>query len=313
MIAYHTHSQSTLPHTNSLARRQSTVNGSTSIYMYPTYDVLLVFGDSNTQFANDPVKNGFVAQLAEFYQRQMDVLNRGFRGYNASSARQVVNDVLPKTKINSGNATPLFNVPQSPLPDLSARAVQALWPYQKRNLPGISNVLRLLIIFFGTNDSRIPSSKAYNPIDQYAEDLKYMISLVQSQDSEHYSPDTKILIITPPVVGDRVIQQLAKSRNTEPEWYNNRTKTYADKAIEVAKAANVTYADLHTTMEDVVADYRKNISSTDELEGYDNYLIDGIHLNANGSTILFNLLHETIANTWPELIPLTSDPAPNTT
>ncbi|KAJ1837044.1 isoamyl acetate-hydrolyzing esterase, partial [Coemansia sp. RSA 2708] len=141
----------------------------------------------------------------------------------------------------------------------------------------------------------------------------YMISLVQSQDSEHYSPDTKILIITPPVVGDRVIQQLAKSRNTEPEWYNNRTKTYADKAIEVAKAANVTYADLHTTMEDVVADYRKNISSTDELEGYDNYLIDGIHLNANGSTILFNLLHETIANTWPELIPLTSDPAPNTT
>ncbi|KAJ2207302.1 isoamyl acetate-hydrolyzing esterase, partial [Coemansia sp. RSA 518] len=146
----------------------------------------------------------------------------------------------------------------------------------------------------------------YNPIDQYAEDLQYFITLLQDPDSEHYSPDARIMIITPPVVGDRKIQELAKSRNTEPEWYNNRTQTYAAKAIEVAQAANVAYVDLHTGMEDVVAEYRKNISSTDVLDGYDNYLIDGIHLNVNGSAILFGLIHDTIAKNWPEMIPLKS-------
>ncbi|KAJ1774492.1 isoamyl acetate-hydrolyzing esterase, partial [Coemansia sp. RSA 2523] len=183
---------------------------------------------------------------------------------------------------------------------------KALWPYQKQNYPGISNILQLIIILFGTNDSRVEWSEAYNPIDQYAEDLQYFITLLQDPDSEHYSPDARIMIITPPVVGDRKIQELAKSRNTEPEWYNNRTQTYAAKAIEVAQAANVAYVDLHTGMEDVVAEYRKNISSTDVLDGYDNYLIDGIHLNVNGSAILFGLIHDTIAKNWPEMIPLKS-------
>ncbi|KAJ2440269.1 isoamyl acetate-hydrolyzing esterase [Coemansia sp. RSA 2440] len=293
-------------------RRDVATTAVNMTYSYPTYDILMVLGDSNTQFANDPAKNGFVAQLAEFYQRQMDVLNRGFRGYNTSSAREIIGSVLPKTSVAQDSTTtddisPLFKFAKKlKLTTRADEITKALWPYQKQNYPGISNILQLIIILFGTNDSRVEWSEAYNPIDQYAEDLQYFITLLQDPDSEHYSPDARIMIITPPVVGDRKVQELAKSRNTEPEWYNNRTQTYAAKAIEVAQAANVAYVDLHTGMEDVVAEYRKNISSTDVLDGYDNYLIDGIHLNVNGSAILFGLIHDTIAKNWPEMIPLKS-------
>ncbi|KAJ2666200.1 isoamyl acetate-hydrolyzing esterase [Coemansia sp. RSA 1199] len=317
MIAYTTHNGPSSMFTElggQFMRRDVAATPINMTYTYPSYDILMVLGDSNTQFANDPAKNGFVSQLAEFYQRQMDVLNRGFRGYNTSSTREIIGSVLPKTSVAQDSTVapddpaPLFKVAkrQLQLNTRADKATKALWPYQKQNYPGISNILQLLIILFGTNDSRVEWSEAYNPIDQYAKDLQYFISLLQDPDSEHYSPDARIMVITPPVVGDRKIQELAKSRNTEPEWYNNRTQTYAAKAIEVAKAANVVYADLHTEMENVVAEYRKNISSTDVLDGYDNYLIDGIHLNANGSTILFGLIHDTIAKNWPEMIPLTS-------
>ncbi|KAJ2352263.1 isoamyl acetate-hydrolyzing esterase [Coemansia sp. RSA 2618] len=300
-------------------RRDTSTSTSTPnmTYVYPTYDNLIVFGDSNTQFGNDPAKDGYVSQLAEFYQRQMDVLNRGFRGYNTSAARAIIDKVLPKTSTaqassntpsNSPSSNTLFHITdkQGTFGTRASASTTTLWPYQKQNFPGISNILRLIIIMFGTNDSHAESAPEYNSLDQYAEDLQYFISLLQSPDSEYYSPETRILIVTPPVVGDRTIQELAASRKTEPVSFNNRTKLYAEKAIQVAQAANVAYADLYTTMEGVMADYRKNISSTDELDGYDKYLIDGIHLNSNGSAILFNLIHETITKNWPEMIPLTS-------
>ncbi|KAJ2516000.1 isoamyl acetate-hydrolyzing esterase, partial [Coemansia sp. RSA 1937] len=152
-------------------RRDVATTSVNMTYSYPTYDILMVLGDSNTQFANDPAKNGFVAQLAEFYQRQMDVLNRGFRGYNTSSAREIIGSVLPKTSVAQDSTTtddisPLFKFAKKlKLTTRADEITKALWPYQKQNYPGISNILQLIIILFGTNDSRVEWSEAYNPID----------------------------------------------------------------------------------------------------------------------------------------------------
>ncbi|KAJ2163285.1 hypothetical protein GGH15_004541, partial [Coemansia sp. RSA 562] len=67
----------------------------TDAYVYPMYDVMLTIGDSITQFGGDPQNGGYVAYLSKQYQRQMDVLNRGFSGYNTTGARRIIHNILP--------------------------------------------------------------------------------------------------------------------------------------------------------------------------------------------------------------------------
>ncbi|OBZ75468.1 hypothetical protein A0H81_04726 [Grifola frondosa] len=46
-------------------------------------DAIMLLGDSLTQHGWNPSMNGFAAQLAHAYSRKMDIVNRGFSGYNS--------------------------------------------------------------------------------------------------------------------------------------------------------------------------------------------------------------------------------------
>ncbi|KAJ2627090.1 isoamyl acetate-hydrolyzing esterase [Coemansia sp. RSA 1290] len=161
----------------------------------------------------------------------------------------------------------------------------------------------LLILFFGANDATIPSDRHSNPLEDYIKDLKYMISLIQDSDSANYSPDTRILMITPPPVGDKMVQALAEYRDIPVSKYKNRTQQYAEAAIEVAKGAGLEYIDLFSELEKAVAKYQNSTGNASKYDGYDHYLIDGVHLNSNGNQVLFDLISQTINSTWPELTP----------
>jgi lysophospholipase L1-like esterase len=56
---------------------------------------VVFFGDSITQHGFNPDISGWVAMLAHWWSRRVDVINRGFSGYNSRWAQQIVDKVLP--------------------------------------------------------------------------------------------------------------------------------------------------------------------------------------------------------------------------
>ncbi|KAJ3076954.1 hypothetical protein HDU98_010230 [Podochytrium sp. JEL0797] len=58
-----------------------------------TYDTAVLFGDSLTEFGGSS-SSGWAAQLTANYTRKLDVLNRGFRGYNSLWLKKAVKPLL---------------------------------------------------------------------------------------------------------------------------------------------------------------------------------------------------------------------------
>jgi len=55
---------------------------------------VLLIGDSITQFSFSVAEMGFGAQLLDYYEgRRVDVVNRGFSGYNSRWIRQIIREI----------------------------------------------------------------------------------------------------------------------------------------------------------------------------------------------------------------------------
>ncbi|KAJ1738711.1 isoamyl acetate-hydrolyzing esterase [Coemansia sp. RSA 990] len=277
------------------------------------YDVLLAFGDSITQCAGDPEFEGYLAYLSRLYQRQMDVLNRGFSGYNTTRARTVVSKVLPvtrrpsTTKASSGLLGNWIGYANSSLFDFPKvkSGSKTIWPERDNTFPQNSRALRICIFFFGTNDAAISSWHQHTPIEKFRDNLLYFVSLLRDPSSKHYSPSTKILFITPPPVGDRMVKEKAKIEGENVVNKNERARKYAQMVKRVANEVNTPYVDLYGKIEELVKKNQSTAKDTQtvDFEGYDGYLADGIHLNSAGNRVLFDLIQETIGKYWPELKP----------
>ena len=87
----------------------------------------------------------------------------------------------------------------------------------------------------GANDSVLEHSPQYVPIDTFKANLERLIAMVHDSTSEYYSPHTRVLLLTPPPVGEAQRNADLASRNPprkpDREW--NNTKAYADAVIEV--------------------------------------------------------------------------------
>ncbi|KAJ2768366.1 isoamyl acetate-hydrolyzing esterase, partial [Coemansia nantahalensis] len=249
-------------------------------YHYPKYDVLLAFGDSLTQFGFNPARGGYLIHLAHHFERRMDVVGRGFAGYNTADARRVVDLVLPRTQQSAGK----------------------LWPQGRHNtFPNQDGKLQLCILFFGANDARLEGEGGHLPLEQYGDNLRYFVSLLRNPGSAHYSPDTRILIITPPPIGDKMIERIT-AQGAQPQARNSVTGTYADMAISVAREHGIPHVDLYSAINDAA----KTAAAQDphgKLEGYDQFLVEGIHLREKGYKLLYDLIIQAIAANWPELAP----------
>jgi lysophospholipase L1-like esterase len=55
---------------------------------------VVVFGDSITQHGYNSAISGWVAGLGNWWTRRVDVLNRGFSGYNSRWAKLMVHDAV---------------------------------------------------------------------------------------------------------------------------------------------------------------------------------------------------------------------------
>ncbi|KAJ2772988.1 isoamyl acetate-hydrolyzing esterase [Coemansia nantahalensis] len=278
-------------------------------YSYPKYDVLLAFGDSITQFGFYPANSGYLIHLAQHFHRRMDVVNRGFSGYNTADARRIADLVLPQTQQKAPGTNPGLrrrllpgSRPHRPTALATTGASGKLWPQGRGNtFPTQEGKLQLCILFFGANDARLEGERHHLPVEQYGDNLRYLASLLRDPDSAHYSPDTRILIVTPPAVGDRMIERTTAPGAQAP-IRNSVTGTYAGMAMAVARELGIPHVDLYSAINDAA----KTAAAQDphgRLEGYDRYLVDGLHLSSGGNKLLYDLIIKTIAANWPEMAP----------
>ena len=98
-----------------------------------TYPQFLLFGDSITQACN----NTILARLSDQYSRRLDIINRGFSGYNAPSALSPLSQFFP-------SAPPSQHVPH----------------------------IRLMTVFFGANDATVPGDPQHVPVEKYCHCLR---------------------------------------------------------------------------------------------------------------------------------------------
>ncbi|KAJ2080858.1 isoamyl acetate-hydrolyzing esterase [Coemansia sp. RSA 988] len=294
--------------------------------IYPMYDTLLAFGDSITEYGSKSSTNGFISQLSELYLRRMDILNRGFAGFNTSRALELADQVLPKTSA-------------SRLGSADSKSEAMSWPYRGYTFPGVARMPELCFIFFGANDACYAPCEHHVPLSTFYKNLRTLVSLLRNPNSEHYSPNTRILLITPPPVGDKMWEDSTRNAGWVPDRKNNITKVYADAVIDVAKELGLPYVDLWSAIEDLIHNTpshayedaelppeEKKISesvskkfleqsdseSSDKATieggssvygGYEKYLIEGLHLTARGNDVLFGLVVSEILRNWPELDP----------
>ncbi|KAG9318860.1 SGNH hydrolase-type esterase domain-containing protein [Chiua virens] len=211
-----------------------------------TQDVILLFGDSLTQGAWD--RSGFAQQLASLYVRKFDVVNRGLSGYQTDWAIPVFEQILAQQ-------------------------------HKHRHAPKV----QLLTIWFGANDAALPPSTQHVPRDRYKTNLTCLVNMVKSPTSAFYSPDTRVILITPPPV------------NTH-QWTNGRdfeeTKLYAAAAKEVGAQVGVPVADAWTEIWEA--------AGRDE-GACEKFLSDGLHLNAAGYEIVLNSITKIVEEEYPEI------------
>ncbi|OQR94037.1 isoamyl acetate-hydrolyzing esterase 1 [Thraustotheca clavata] len=102
--------------------------------------LIIMLGDSITEIASDPRRQGFQVQLTGDYVGRADVINRGISGWNTAMWL----DVLPAMIDEWREKQPM-----------------------------------LIVIFLGTNDASLPTgeSKArYVPLDKYKENLHKLVA-----------------------------------------------------------------------------------------------------------------------------------------
>lgn len=136
--------------------------------------------------------------------------------------------------------------------------------------------MQLLTIWFGANDATIPGEQQHVPLPEYKDNLSKLIHLVRDPSSDWHSPETRIVLITPPPVNTH--QWLEQLRTLDPpkdklDRQFDLTRQYAEGAKEVGKKEDVPVVDTWTLLFEAAGKDEKNLAK---------FCTDGLHLNENG-------------------------------
>ncbi|KAI7897612.1 SGNH hydrolase-type esterase domain-containing protein [Cokeromyces recurvatus] len=176
------------------------------------YNQIILFGDSITQFSFDPQLLGYGALLANAYVRKVDVINRGFSGYNTDWALPILRQLLPTVK------------------EQEAQACR----------------IHLMTIFFGANDAALPMSPQHVPLDRFESNLLAMIDLVRSPASRFYNPTLRLILITPPPINEVQWKKRCEEQGDVLNRTNEAASRYAECVRQVGQRADVVVADIWT-------------------------------------------------------------------
>ncbi|GMP72246.1 hypothetical protein CsSME_00030347 [Camellia sinensis var. sinensis] len=176
---------------------------------------IYLFGDSITEESFDD--GGWGSSLAHHFSRSVDVVLRGYSGYNTRWALKVVEKVFPpETEEGSGGG---------------AAAPVAV------------------TVFFGANDACLPdrcSKFQHVPIDEYKNNLFSIVSFLKNR-----WPGTNIILITPPPIDEdgRLLHPFVENMLGLPERTNEAAGAYAKACVSVAGECGIPVVDLWTKMQ----------------------------------------------------------------
>ncbi|KAH9999127.1 GDSL Lipase/Acylhydrolase [Russula vinacea] len=217
-------------------------------------DEIVLFGDSLTQMSWDPEYGASVlVLLVHLYARKLDVLNRGFSGYNTDWALPVWEQIITKRG--------------------------EVQPHTPR--------VRLLTIWFGANDACLPGFTQHVPLSRFSENLATMVRAIRAPESQWYSPETRVLLITPPP-----IHIPSMGVDMQPMRTFDVTKAYAEEVKKVGEAENVPVVDVWTVIWEAAGKSKETVKG---------FLTDGLHLGKAGYEVVFAALDEAISQHYPEI------------
>lgn len=229
---------------------------------------IVCLGDSQTQFAwSSP--HGFVAGLANAYQRKADVVNRGFSGYTTRDVVRIVRWIFTRQSIGSGKTHAPKGQPDS--------VTKRLGPSTLKEPPqqGITAV----ILWLGCNDSIDPGQSQYVPEDEYAANLNEILDVVTGADAEGAAPAEPeaapfVLVVSPTPVLNRANHS------------NARKETYTEVARGVAKERSVKHDRI-----DFLDAYRLFLDEAEDDQHLAELLdADGLHISPTGYQLLFDAI-----------------------
>ncbi|KAH9837603.1 SGNH hydrolase-type esterase domain-containing protein [Rhodofomes roseus] len=222
-------------------------------------DMIMLLGDSITQGGWEP--HGFAQQLAYVYNRKLDVINRGMSGYNTEWIIPVLEQCFAKKN-------------------------------ERTNLPNI----RLLTIWLGANDAAQLPTRQHVPLDKYRANLRTLVRTVTSPDSPRYSPEARVLLLTPPPMSETMWAR-RQAAKVPPRMLDRKfdvTKAYAEAVREVAGELGVHVVDVWTAIWERADEKEERLAE---------YLSDGLHLTENGYKVVFEILMKAITTHFPEMDP----------
>ncbi|KAI3967893.1 hypothetical protein MKX01_027076 [Papaver californicum] len=172
----------------------------------------ILFGDSITQQSFS--HGGWGAALADTYSRQVDVILRGYSGYNSRWALFLLHHIFP---LNTSTKPPVAAT-----------------------------------IFFGANDAALLGrlkERQHVPVEEYKENLKKIVHHLKE-----LSPTILKVLITPPPIheeGRRAFFRASGEILELPERTNEMAGIYAKNCLEVAREMGLPSIDLWSKMQEV--------------------------------------------------------------
>ncbi|TIA40119.1 GDSL lipase/acylhydrolase family protein [Aureobasidium pullulans] len=228
----------------------------------------VLFGDSITQQSASQAKGfAWTPALQDAYIRRLDVINRGFSGYNTTQALSVLPRVLPT-------------------------------PEQGR--------IRLMTIFLGANDARLPNTPGFSQtvdLEQYKSNLTNIINHPTLQAHE----PQLILLTPPPIEERKALAHDKTNGINVMRRTASNTAKYAEAVRQLGKEFSLPVLDVWAAFMKEAGwkegDPLPGSSEIEQNQTLANMLHDGLHLNPEGYEIIYRELMKLITDKLPEHAP----------
>lgn len=226
-----------------------------------TYPQFLLFGDSITQGASHILQSS----LSEWYQRRLDIINRGFSGYTAPAGYDTLVQffpVVPPTTIT----TPRVQV---------------------------------MTVFFGANDACVPGSPQHVPLEKYKASLRDIVAYPGLK-----LHATQPILIVPAPVDEYQLVGADRNAPTTAVYAAACRDVAAELNLPVLDLWTVFMRKAGWMPDDAVQG-KPLVGSKDapRSEVLAALLSDGLHFTPAGYQLVFEELVALIASNLPELRP----------
>jgi lysophospholipase L1-like esterase len=259
------------------------------------YPQLVLLGDSLFQFCVN-LQDGFSFQAAlqSHCSRRLDVINRGFSGYNTKNVVGYLDQLFPKPT------------------DSSAKIEYLVRPYPSKGSARNKNPNpnpKPQVILLGANDSclPLPTKAQHVPIDDYKANL---VKIITHPSIQAHQP--KILLVTPPPVDEIKLARLDVAAGHESATRKSAvTAAYGEKVREIAREhPGVEVIDLwQVIMDKAISMTPGDHSSGGPLlgspengnqGGLDSLLPDGLHMSGPAYKAFFEAVLPHVGREWTQ-------------